>query len=81
MSMGYVLDQIDMEIEKLQTARRALGGDDTEPTTVRRKYTKRFNPVSKGLARSGKRTMSEEGKKRVAEAQRKRWAATKKEAK
>jgi hypothetical protein len=61
--------------------RRPRKGDDTEPTTVRRKYTKRFNPVSKGLDRRGKRTMSEEGKKRVAEAQRKRWAATKKEAK
>lgn len=68
MSLPTVLELIDSEIERLESARKALVG-----------VSKILPAKTKAMGKK-KRNLSPEGRKRIAEAVRRRWAAQKKAA-
>ena len=69
MSIDSILDEIDVEIERLEQARAAIAGvARTGKAVTKKKPTKR-------------RKLSANARKAISDAQRKRWAAVKKVAK
>lgn len=77
MDHSRLVQEIDLEIARLQQARALLAG---EPV---RRGPGRPKAAGEGAGASGtkrrKRNMSPEGRKRIAEAMRKRWAERKKQ--
>ncbi len=75
-----MLVAIDEEIERLQTIRRLLVGEEgisaAAPTAKKGARKKQTSKASQG-----KRVLSPEARERIAAAQRKRWAASKRAAK
>jgi hypothetical protein len=67
MSVNDILQQIDSEIQRLQQARRILGGQGTPGVRA-------AGASSNGVHRRGPRKMSQEARDRIAAAQRARWA-------
>ena len=88
MQISQILEAIDSEISRLQSARALLvhGSDVAEPAKRRGRPKGSTNgpkvsaPISIKPAKKATRTMSEEGKARIAAAQKARWAAAKKAA-
>lgn len=83
MEMKTILESIDSEITRLQTARTILAGTDTVHRSTVVLPVRRGPGRPKGKVtpiRSSKkvRNISPEGRKRIAEAQKARWAASKK---
>jgi len=74
MDVKGIIEQIDSEIARLQSARVILLGSATKATTKAAVKTK-------ALALPKKRVLSAAARKRIGDAQRKRWAATKAPAK
>jgi hypothetical protein len=66
--MMNLIEMIDQEISRLQSAKALLAGNDAV----------RSNPSVRPVAkRRKKRTLSPEAKARISAAQKKRWAASK----
>jgi hypothetical protein len=72
MTIETILNELDLQIARLQQVRAILANDSTKPS-------KKQAPTTK--AKSKKRVLSAEARARIAAAQRKRWAAQKKAAK
>jgi hypothetical protein len=74
-----IIEQIDTEISKLQTAKALLTGAVTKSGPGRPKKSAGVSiPVK---AKSGKRVLSAEAKEKMAAAQKKRWAKVRRAAK
>jgi hypothetical protein len=69
MRLQAIIQQIDSEIQKLQTAKAALSGSSTQSTST--------PSVAAGTGKGGPRRMSADARKRIADAQRARWARQK----
>jgi hypothetical protein len=72
-----LVQEIDIEIAKLQQARALLTGDVSKRGPGRPKVAARTASASSTGPR--KRRLSAEGRKKIAEAMRKRWAERKKQ--
>jgi hypothetical protein len=80
-----IIEQIDVEIYKLQQAKVLLNGATSKPTKRGPGRPKKSVVVARILsvkpAKPAKRVMSAKGKSRIAEAQKARWAAPRKQGK
>ena len=80
--MNDILNQIDLEIERLQQARKLLSGTSDATSTGKRRGRPKgsFNKPA-APDKPAKRKMSPEGKAKIAAAQKARWAAARKSTK
>lgn len=77
MDLNRLVNEIDLEISKLQQARALLTGAPVKRGPGRPKASHSVSAVSK--TRRRKSRLSPEGRKRIADAMRKRWAERKKQ--
>ena len=75
MTTNWIVDQIDLEITKLEQAKQLLLGVQERDTRIRPSKSAPAKP-----ARRKRRVMSSEAKARIAAAQKARWAKQKKAA-
>lgn len=75
MDFNRLVQEIDIEIGKLQQARALLTGEESKRRPGRPKVARKAAPATG----QRKRRLTAEGRKRIADAMRKRWAERKKQ--
>jgi hypothetical protein len=80
MQLSQILAEIDLEISRLEQARKILAGDTSTPIKSSRRGASAVSSVEIPAKRKKKRNLSPEGRKRIAEAVRRRWELQKKAA-
>jgi hypothetical protein len=83
MNTEIIIEQIDVEIRKLQEARALLNGTEVEKPVARGPGRPKKSAISERIlsVKPARRKMTAEGKARVAAAQKARWAKARKAAK